>query len=216
MYDHIDGGATHALDLEKELQTLAKGPNRDISVACYSDFHREVVQCLAMSGSADAIARRSIARFVDNGSTRRAAELRWLDYAEGVRGSRFETDGGRGPAAERAHFIGTVMRQVGAQAASILTRIWDESQPLVWETVSQGASNSIDIALGRAAFDEALALEETVARQRAQRGSFMCRGQLCDRSCTESHFGVTCGRCGLDWGEHVGHLCQGMALVENA
>jgi hypothetical protein len=218
MYDHIDGGATQPLHLEQELQTLAQGPNRAISVALYSDFHREVAQCLAMPSSADAVARRSIARFIDNGSTRRAAELRWLDYAEGVQGNRFATEGGRGAAYERNHFIGTVLVQVGSEAVTILNRLWDESQPLVWETVSQGTSSRVDIALGRAIFDEALALEETVARVRAQRGSFMCRGRLCDRSCTESHFGVSCARCSRPWqGEHVGHTClEGMALVENS
>ena len=218
MYDHIDGGATHPLHLEQELQTLVQGPNRGISVALYSDFHREVVKCLAMSSNPEAVARRIIAHFVDNGSTRRAAELRWLDYAEGSQTQRFATEGRRGPASERNHFIGTVLVQVGPEAVTMLKRLWDECQPLVWEAVSQGCHSSVDIALGHAVFDEALALEETVARVRAQRGSFMCRGQLCDRNCTESHFGATCARCARPWqGEHNGHTCLGgMALVESA
>ena len=218
MYDHIDGGAANPLDLEQELLSLSPGPNRSICVAVYSDFHAEVARCLHLSSgpNGDSIAQRSIARYVQNGSVRRAAELRWLDYAAGVRGRRFGTDGERGPSAERAHFIGVVMEQVGAEAVTMLMRLWDEAQPLVWKSISHGSSSSIDIALGRAIFDEALALEETVARVRAQRGSFMHRGRLCEASCSETHFNVNCARCGQDWGQHVGHTCQGMAQVEDA
>ncbi len=216
MYDHVDGGATQPLDLEQELLRISSGPNRAISVAVYTEFHAEVANCLRSAGSSDDITRRSIARFVDNGSVRRAAELRWPDYAAGVRGRRFDTDGGRGPSAERAHWVGIVMEQIGAQAVSIITRLWDETQPLDWKSVSQGCSSTIDLALGRAIFDEALALEETVTRVRAHRGSFMSRGRLCDASCTESHFHVACSRCGQDWGNHVGHTCQGSAMLEDA
>jgi hypothetical protein len=142
-----------------------------------------------------------------------------MDYAAGVRGRRFNTDdarGATGPSAERSHFVGVVMEHVGAQAVAMLLRLWDESQPLVWTSISQGCSSSVDIALVKAIFDEALALEETVARVRAQRGSFMLRGRLCDASCTESHYNVACSRCGQDWGDHVGHTCQGIAQVEDS
>ncbi len=217
MYDHVDGGATQALDLEQELLRISAGPNRAISVAVYTEFHAEVAKCLRLAGSSDDIAKRSIARYVDNGSVRRAAELRWPDYAANVRGRRFGTEGGaRGPSGERAHWVGVVMEQVGAQAVSIITRLWDETQPLDWKSVSLGCSSAIDLALGRAIFDEALALEETVTRVRAHRGSFMSRGRLCDASCTETHFNVACSRCGQDWGNHSGHTCQGSALLEDA
>jgi hypothetical protein len=215
MYDHVDAGATHPLSLEHELLSFT-GPNRAISVAVYSDFHTEVSSCLRLSSDSDVITQRSIARFKQNGSVRRAAELRWLDYAAGVDGPRFSTEEGRGPAAERSHFVGIVMQQVGSQAVVILMRLWDESQPLVWASISQGCSSSIDVAFGQAVFDEALALEQTVVRIRAQRGSFMCRGRLCDASCIDSHFNVTCARCGQDWGNHVGHTCQGSAQVEDS
>jgi hypothetical protein len=215
MYNHIDSGAATPLLIDQELLTISQSdsPNRAISVAVYSEFHAEVEQCLKLSSHSDVIAQRSIARYVENGSVKRAAQLRWLDYAAGVRGGRF---GSGGPVEERSEFVSTVMQQVGSQIVTMLLRLWDESQPLAWDRVSEGATNSLDIALGRAIYNEALALEDSVARIRAQRGSFLHRGRPCDPGCSESHFGSSCVRCGQDYGLHSGHTCQSMAQVEDA